>query len=50
MKIGNWYLGWSRNVAIGVMWTPAGKVAILFLGITLAKGLDILGRKPYGNG
>lgn len=39
MKFGNWELGWSRNVAIGVIWTSDGKVAIFFLGLTLGRYL-----------
>lgn len=31
-----WWLGWSRNIAIGVIWTKDGKIAIFFLGLTLA--------------
>lgn len=31
-----WWFGWSRNVAIGCIWTVDGKVAIFFLGLTVA--------------
>lgn len=39
MKIGSWDLGWSRNVAIGVIWTADGKVAFFLLGLTLSRSL-----------
>lgn len=39
MNLGAWTLGWSRNVAIGVMWTVSGEIAFFFLGLTLSKGL-----------
>lgn len=39
MKVGSWDLGWSRNVAIGVIWTRDWKVAIFFLGLTLSRDL-----------
>lgn len=40
MKLwGNWNLSWSRNVAIGVLWTRQGEVGIVFLGITISRNL-----------
>jgi hypothetical protein len=42
MKIGNWYLGWSRNVAIGVIWTRKNSIAIMFFGLTLSKNLSLV--------
>lgn len=41
MSIGRWHLGWSRNAAIGVVWTDTGKIAFLFLGIALARGFPV---------
>jgi hypothetical protein len=32
-----WSLGWSRNVAIGVIWNGTGWVGILFLGLSLVR-------------
>lgn len=40
IKFGNWTLGWSRNVAIGVVWTKHGEIAIFFLGLVLGRYLQ----------
>lgn len=51
--LGRWTLGWSRNVAIGVMWTNDGKIAFFFLGLTLSRGLPLRGtpcRSEAGQG
>lgn len=39
MNLGKWHLGWSRNIAIGIIWTRKGAICLLFLGLTLSKGL-----------
>lgn len=36
MKLWNVYFGWSRNVALGLIWTPEGKWALLCLGLCIA--------------
>ena len=33
-----WHFGWSRNIAIGVLWTKTGRVGILFLGLSIVRG------------
>ena len=50
MKLFGWDIGWSRNVAIGCIWTTPkygarhgfGSFAFLFLGLTVSKNFPIV--------
>lgn len=50
MKLFGWDIGWSRNIAIGCIWTSPkyssnhsfGSIAFLFLGLTISKSFPTL--------
>jgi len=50
MKLFGWDIGWSRNIAIGCIWTTPGygakngfkSFAILFLGLAISKNFPTI--------